>query len=127
MAIFRAPRLTTTQRATLTLASSEIVYDTDQKTFYGGDNLTVGGFPIGSGVGKKFQLIEITSQMVIDKQLELTSIPLFPSGISLEFINGTRQLYGVDFTLIPSTKIISWDGLGLDGFIESGDVIYIQY
>lgn len=127
MAIFRAPRLTTTQRATLTLLASEIVYDIDQKLFYGGDNVTVGGFPIGSGVGKRSELIEITPQMVLDKQFELQSTPLFPSGITLEFINGTKQLFGVDFTLIPSTKFISWDGLGLDGFIESGDVIYIQY
>lgn len=127
MAIFRAPRITSSQRSGLLLSTSEVVYDTDQKIFYGGDGETVGGFPIGSGVGQKSELIELTEQMISDKGFVLQSTPLFLGQISLEFINGTRQIYGIDFVVNLSTKFLSWDGLGLDGFVEQGDVVFVTY
>jgi hypothetical protein len=43
MAIFRVPRITTTQRSILLLEEGEIVFDTDLKKFFGGDGITLGG------------------------------------------------------------------------------------
>jgi hypothetical protein len=127
MAIFRAPRISSVQRLALLLSSSEIVYDTDHKLFYGGDGDTVGGFPIGSGVGQKFETVELTEQMILDKGFMLQFTPLSIDQISFDFVNGTRQIYGIDFVVNLSTKFLSWDGLGLDGFAEEGDVVFMTY
>lgn len=43
MAVFRVPRITTVQRLPLLLDEGEIVFDTDLKTFFGGDGITLGG------------------------------------------------------------------------------------
>ena len=51
MAIFKAPKVTTAQRNTLILEVSELVYDMDQKAFYGGDGSTPGGFLVGESSG----------------------------------------------------------------------------
>lgn len=127
MAIFKCPRITTPQRVSLLLEQSEIVYDTDAQVFYGGDGVTQGGFPIGQGVGQKTELIEISDQMILEKGLFLQSAPTIQGSVLLEFINGTRQLYGIDFVVQSSTNFLTWDGLGLDGFIEKDDIIFLQY
>lgn len=47
MGVFKAPRITETDRLTIVPAASEVFYNSDDKLFYGGDGSTVGGFPIG--------------------------------------------------------------------------------
>jgi hypothetical protein len=39
-------------------------------------------------------------------------------------VGGVRQQYGTDFIVSGST--LSWSGLGLDGILESGDVLQIE-
>ena len=48
-----------------------------------------------------------------------SSIIFLPQG-------GTAQFYGDDYTVVGS-NVISWNGLGLDGILASGDKIFISY
>jgi hypothetical protein len=127
MAIFKAPKITTIQRTTLLLGVSELVYDVDQNIFYGGDGVTVGGLPIGSNVGTSIQpqRIELTQQDIDNKYVTLNIAPLYPNTVSLTCENGIPQINGVDF--IVTGNILSWDGLGLDNFLDNTDVLIVQY
>lgn len=127
MAIFKAPKITTIQRQTLLLDVSELVYDVDQNIFYGGDGVTVGGLPIGSNVGTSItpQRIELTQQDIDNKYVILNIAPLYPNTVGLTCENGIPQINGVDF--IVNGNILSWDGLGLDNFLDNTDVLIVQY
>ena len=48
MAVWKVPRITTAQRVALTPQASELIYDTEQQAFFGGDGMTPGGISIGS-------------------------------------------------------------------------------
>lgn len=67
--------------------------------------------------------IVVTEEMVTNKQISLGVLPLYPDRVTLEFVNGTKQLYGIDF--VSEIDNIVWTGLGLDGFIEKDDVLLI--
>lgn len=126
MAIFKAPRITTAQRMGLTLEESEIVYDTQQKIFYGGNGLTLGGFPIGSGVGANVETFVLSGTDLSNKFITLLSEPLFPNSVTLVPYGGIPQRNGIDFEVIGDQ--VSWDGKGLDGnFLEVNDILIIQY
>ncbi len=126
MAIFKAPRITTLQRLALVLQASEIVYDLDTKSFWGGNGTTLGGFPLGAGATfSEFELITITQDNLDTKSIELSKAPLAAQFLILEVINGITQLFEQDYTF--TGNILSWDGLGLDNFLEIGDILLIKY
>ena len=126
MAILKVPRITTSARSNLVLEKAEIVMDTDQNVYYGGDGETQGGFPLGAGSSNYTETIIVTQQMVNNKKLTLEKTPLFPANVKLDFIGGIPQLNGIDFEII-SGNILSWQGKGLDNFIEENDVVIISY
>jgi hypothetical protein len=70
-------------------------------------------------------ILTIGQQEVDNKQVTLSSSPSSPNSVSLTFLEGIEQDNGIDF--IVNGNILSWDGLGLDGFIEVGDVIIVRY
>lgn len=124
MAVLRVPRITTADRVGLVLAESEIVYDTTDKYFYGGDGTTSGGVAVGSGFSFNCEVIEVTPAILSAKQFQLlkpptSSVVLIPEG-------GPAQIQGVDFSVSP-LGIVSWNGLGLDGFVDLGDLFIVQY
>lgn len=82
--------------------------------------------PPGAGFGKA-ELVKITDQMISEKGFFLKSGLTIPEIIILEFINGTRQIYGIDFVVLESTNFLTWEGLGLDSFIQKDDIIFLQY
>jgi hypothetical protein len=125
MAVFKCPKITTDQRVNLIFEESEILYDTNLKTYFGGDGVTMGGFPIGGTFSITRELITITQANVDSKSFALLTSPNNPQNSKLTFINGTVQLYGIDFVI--NENIVEWEGLGLDGFIEEGDIILIEY
>lgn len=126
MAIFKAPRTTTAQRMGLTLEESEIVYDINQKIFYGGNGITPGGFPIGSGVGANVETFVLDATDLSNKFITLLNEPLFPNSVTLVPDGGIPQRNGIDFEVIGDQ--ISWNGKGLDGnFLELNDILIIQY
>lgn len=129
MAILKVPKITTTQRLGLTLQEAEVVYDTDLKLYFGGDNITVGGFPIGNGSDATeafLETITINQTNIDNKTIILQDEVTKPANTKLSFINGTTQLLNIDYEFIDEFTI-GWDGLGLDNFIEIGDVVLIEY
>jgi len=128
MAVFKAPRITTAQRTSLTLEESEIVYDVDEKKPYYGDGVTVGGVEYTNGASQvKFfntGLFSPTAQQILDKKILLSYIPL-ENSVSFDFSNGISQFENIDFYI--DQNFIRWDNLGLDGFIEETDLIQISY
>jgi hypothetical protein len=125
MAIFKAPKITTVQRNLLVLQGSEVVYDVDQKAFYGGDGVSTGGFPIGANAGSIVERIELSPEDITNKYVTLASTPLLASAVIVTPEGGIAQAFGIDFIIIGNK--ISWSDLGLDGFLEETDVLVIQY
>ena len=125
MAIFKVPRITTAQRLTLTLESSELVFDTDEALFYGGDGTTVGGFLVGAGGSQYKDTFTLTLTDITNKYVMLTEVPNFPATVQLLPDGGIPQRNGIDFSV--AGQQVSWDGLGLDNFLEVGDTFTVQY
>lgn len=125
MAIFRVPRITTTQRLGLLMDVGEIVYDTDQKVFYGGDGIVPGGFLIGQSAGSIIEIVTLTQDDIDAKQVTLNTTPLSPSTVIVTPEGGIPQINGIDYTI--AGNILSWDGLGLDGFLEVNEVLIVQH
>jgi len=125
MAIFKAPKLTSAQRNNLVLEVSELVYDLDQKAFYGGDGSVSGGFLVGATSGFIVETIELTQQNINDKFVTLAQTPLISSAVIVTPEGGISQVNGVDYSIIGSK--LSWENLGLDDFLDSTDVLIIQY
>jgi hypothetical protein len=125
MAIFKAPKVTTAQRNALTLDVSELVYDIDQKAFYGGDGSTQGGFLVGESSGFIVEKIQLTQDDINNKYVTLAQTPLVPSAVIIDISGGTSQLNGIDYEIIGNK--VSWNELGLDGFLEITEVLIIQY
>lgn len=126
MAVFKVPRISTAQRLNLMLEASEIVFDTDELLFYGGNGILDGGFPIGSGIGNNAkEQFKLTQNDIDNKRVQLSTAPRYPDLVSMTIIGGIDQVNGVDFEVIGD--YVSWDGLGLDGFLEKHDIIIIQY
>ena len=125
MAVFKAPRLTEVQRMGLVLDASEVVYDTTVKSFFGGDGITLGGFPIGKGIGTNVDNVTLTQENLDDKKVLLSSSPSVPGAVTLLPIGGIPQVNGIDFEVVGNE--LSWDSLGLDNFLELGEQLIIQY
>lgn len=71
--------------------------------------------------------ITLTSTNITQKKVTLTYTPLNASYVRLDIIGGCAQDNGIDFSVNPTTKEVSWSGLGLDGILEIGDVLRITY
>ncbi|MEB3122513.1 MAG: hypothetical protein VKL41_14995 [Snowella sp.] len=125
MAIFKAPRITTTQREEIVLQVSEIVFDTNLNRFYGGDGSTAGGFPIGKGLAGNTEVRTLTQFEIDNKAIILNNIPSDPMSVILTPQGGPAQINTIDFEVVGS--IVSWDNLGLDSFLEVNEVLVIQY
>jgi hypothetical protein len=129
MAVLRTPRCTTSQRMALILDVSEIVFDTDESNFYGGDGETPGGFLIGGGqlkdAGFIIQYINITQEMLNNKSVTLAEMPINPDSVMLRFKDGLDQMIDVDYEV--TENVVSWSGLGLDGFLDLEDVLVVEY
>jgi hypothetical protein len=126
MAIFKVPRITTEQRINLLMDASEIVYDIDLNKFYGGDGISVGGFPIGKSVNDgKTLTITLLEGDIENKRVVLEIEPMQPSSVLVVPFGGPPQVNGIDYTI--SGNVLSWDGLGLDGFLEKDEIILVQF
>jgi hypothetical protein len=123
MAVFKAPKISQSQRQTLVLDISEIVFDTTENRFYGGDGATPGGFQIGAGFN--VEKITLTQSNLDDKKVVLSSTPLYPEAVTLVPVGGIPQENGIDFEVVGNE--ISWNGLGLDNFLELNEKLIIQY
>jgi len=127
MAILKVPRLNTSTRSNLTLEASEIVYDTDVSAFFGGDGVAVGGIELGSQGGIRFyrEEINLSDDQILSGTILLQKAPDTPSSVRFFPKNGIEQDYNDDF-IVNGNEVI-FKNLGFDGFLESGETIYIYY
>jgi hypothetical protein len=127
MAILRVPKITTLARAELVFTEAEIVFDTDLGIFFGGDGITAGGIELGSQGGIRIfqETFTITQDNIDSGSLVLARQPISPSTTSLVPVGGPPQVYNVDFEIIDD--VVSFVGLGLEGFLEVGDKLIVTY
>lgn len=125
MAIFKVPRITQMQRTNLVLEAAEVVFDTDLKIYFGGDGTTTGGVPLAKGGGAIVETFTLTQTQIDNKQITLANSPLDAGSVKLIPQGGIEQLNGIDFAV--QNNVLRWDGLGLDNFLETGDIIAVTY
>jgi hypothetical protein len=80
-----------------------------------------------NGTDIKFvhEVLDVTAQVLSEKKLILSHLPVANSGVILIPDGGVPQRQGVDF--IVAGNEVSFDGLGLDGFLEEGEQVYFYY
>ena len=127
MAILKVPRLDTLTRENLILEQSEIVFDLDTNSFFGGDGSTLGGVELGYNGGVRFYKEEkiLNADQIISGIIVLEKSPDNPTSVRLVPKHGIEQDYGDDF-VVSGNELIFKD-LGLDGFLEENEAVYIYY
>ena len=88
------------------------------------NDITVLQSQIGSIV-PRLEARVLTNTEATDKSLVLSNIPSDPTKVLLIPQGGPAQRIDVDFSVVGDT--LSWSGLGLDGFLDEGEYILIQY
>lgn len=63
--------------------------------------------------------------IIANKSVTLAATPANPASTVLHVQGAPHQEYGIDFTVSGTT--LSWNGLGLDGLLESGDKLRVVY
>lgn len=71
------------------------------------------------------ETIQLTPQMMIDKAFTLAHAPQSVRSVILIPAGGPPQLPEIDFDIAGSQLV--WNGLGLDGILEAGDLILVHY
>jgi hypothetical protein len=83
----------------------------------------------GTSYPYKVEKFTLDATDISNKYVVLNEAPTVKPLARMIIIGGVEQAYGVDFevTTDDADKRVSWNGLGLDGFIEVGDKIVIVY
>lgn len=81
--------------------------------------------PVPSLDGQFTYYHTLTSGEITAKQITLLTAPAEPTKVLLDWIGVCSQIYGVDFTITGTT--LSWNGLGLDGVLLTGDILRIHF
>lgn len=128
MAILKIPRINTLTRSNLILQAAEMVFDTEDNIFYGGDGTTIGGVPLTISDQNPDAVILETfniNQTVLSEQgfdllfkPRLSSVQFMPRG-------GIMQIRGVDFGIVDNSVVFT--GFTLESFFENGDIIDLFY
>lgn len=81
----------------------------------------------GSGVPSGYYLEEFTlnSGNIISKSVTIANTPTTPAATLMVISGAPNMSYSEDFTISGTT--VSWNGLGLDGILEAGDIISVVY
>lgn len=117
------PGDTYTNLLALTRKAGTILYGTDTQAFYY-DNGTTLVAPSGGGE-PEVELRTISGGESTAKQLTLASTPATSNKTQLLIKGAPSQFYGDDYTVSGAT--LSWNGLGLDGILTTGDKVTIIY
>lgn len=72
------------------------------------------------------ETVVITNINLVTKTLVLSKTVQNPSRTKIFPEGGPAQIYSTDFTVV-SPNIISWGSMGLDGLLEIGDTLVIEY
>jgi hypothetical protein len=68
---------------------------------------------------------QVTALEEAAKVFALPTPPSTPAHVLVDIVGGTTQQFSVDYTIAGSN--FGWTGLGLDGILEDGDVVRLQY
>jgi hypothetical protein len=101
---------------------ARIVLDTYQPYVWDGGAWIVFSSAAGSYFVDNFTL---NGTDISNKFVTLSGTPTTASGTILNIVGGVVQDYSVDFTITGDQ--LSWNGLGLDGVLASGDKLIVQY
>lgn len=71
------------------------------------------------------QTILVSVDNLSTKSLTLTNTPLSGYNVTILPRGGCQQFLDIDFTIEGTT--LSWDGYGLDGLLDIGDVLQVDY
>jgi len=77
------------------------------------------------GVTENVEQITLDAGHIAAKEVTLANAPLVAANVKLNIVGGIRQQYGVDF--VVSGSDLSWNSLGLDGLLEVGDILIVDY
>jgi len=76
----------------------------------------------------EIEKIILTSTDITNKYVDLSYNAKSINDIDLHIQYGPPQVRGVDYQLLASDlDRVSWDGLGMDGIVESGDALTVTY
>ena len=81
---------------------------------------------VGYGDMTKVDVITIRQEHLDNKRLTLTKPPISWEKIRVAPEGGPNQIFYKDFIIQNDSELV-WDGLGLDGLLELGDVLVIEY
>lgn len=81
---------------------------------------------VGYGDMTKVDVITIRQEHVTNKRLTLTKPPISWEKIRVAPEGGPNQIFYKDFVIQNDSELV-WDGLGLDGLLEIGDTLVIEY
>ena len=73
----------------------------------------------------KIQTITVTPAHLSAKAITLTNAPLSGYNVTILPRNGCPQFLNEDFVIDGLT--LTWDGYGLDGLLEVGDILQVSY
>lgn len=73
----------------------------------------------------KVEYHTITLAELTAKQFTMTEAPTDASNTLVDILQGSSQQYSVDFNI--AGDILNWNGLGMDGIVNVGDVIRLAY
>ena len=96
---------------------------TNRSRYIADINLGVGGSSNGD-----FQLLSRTITVGEDsaKKLTLSPVPADTDEVAVFIIGGSSQKPGIDYEIINGNEL-SWNALGLDGILASGDILLLLY
>ena len=128
MAILKIPRINSLTRSNLILQAAEMVFDTEDNIFYGGDGATIGGVPLTISDQNPdatiLETVNVNATVLAEQGFDLLFKPRLSS---IQFMprGGIMQIRGVDFGVVDNSVFFS--GFTLENFFENGDIIDLFY
>lgn len=101
--------------------------DLYQNTIYGASDTGGGGI---EDINLRVVYIAMNPTRIARKAVSLPSFSVANSygyDVAVNVVNGPSQEYGKDYTVINGGITVSWGGLGLDGALQSSDILRIMY
>lgn len=93
--------------------------------FTGQFDITGSGGGGGGGATFTTEQFTLSAGQAAAKEVTLSVAPTTPAYTILIIQGGGGQAYSTDYTVSGST--LSWNGLGLDGFLDENDIITILH
>ena len=75
--------------------------------------------------GYRVENFTLSAGQAASKSITLSTAPTFPTKTLLQVDGAGASFYGLDFEV--SGAVVSWNGLRLDGLLESGDVVQVVF